>query len=267
VVIEPRWQEVLYGRTVRADRWWRVRPRLPDAGWLNTVITAAVAGGEGLAAEPRFLLARRGDALLAGAATQADRISGTMNSDGTRPLYCFVGWLSLDREATVPELSVVEQHWTTWAGEVYESWMRLDWRRHPAALADAHEPPLKTAPWQGWPESGENPESEPARTWRDLLGRREDFVLETSSLSTRIVDTHENTPPAGEEKPVPAPPTGPEPERGTRTLPGIFPFGKRKVAKERDRTPPATGPGGDLTYWAGSKHPGDPDRPERRSGR
>ncbi len=275
MVTAPRWQDVLYGRTVRADRWWRVRPQAPDAGWLNSVVTATVAGGDGLAAGPRFLLARREGALLVGTATQADRISETMNSDGTRPLYCFVGWLSLDREAIVPELGVVEQNWTAWAREVYESWMLLDWNRHPTALDDAHEPPLKCAPWQGVPENGGQPASDRARTWHDQLGRHEDFALEASPLATRFVDSREGTQQVGDGRSMPQPAVrtadahiGEEVVHESRSSPGRFSFGKRKAPKETGRTPPAGGPGADLSYWAGIEHSSDPGRwPERRTDR
>ncbi|MDS0134287.1 MULTISPECIES: hypothetical protein [unclassified Amycolatopsis] len=275
MVTGPRWQDVLYGRTVRADRWWRVRPLAPDTGWLNAMVTATVAGGEGLATGPRFLLARREDALLVGTATQADRISETKNSDGTRPLYCFVGWLSLDREANVPELDVIEQNWTVWAGEVYESWMPLDWNRHPTALADAHEPPLKCAPWQELPGNSGQPGSDRARTWHDQLGIREDFALEVSSLATRFVDSPGSAQPVGEGRSTPHPAVrtvdpqvGDEVVRESWSLPGRFSFGKRKAPKEPGRPSPAGGPGADLSYWAGIEHSGDPGRrPERRTDR
>jgi hypothetical protein len=144
---EPRWQAVLYGRTRRADRWWRVRPHDIDVSWLNALVLAGTGGGEGLAEQPRFLLARHEQVVLVGVACRAALLSDTMNSDGSRPLYCFVGWLSNDEGAPVPQLEALEEQWLPWATGVYEAWMPLDWDKHPTDLADAHEPPLESPPW------------------------------------------------------------------------------------------------------------------------
>lgn len=112
---------------------------------------AGTGGGEGLAHRPRFLLARQGQVVLVGAASRAALLSETMNSDGSRPLYCFVGWLSKDTGAAVPRLEALEDLWTPWAAAVYEAWMPVDWDKHPTDLGDAHEPPFGGSPWP--PES------------------------------------------------------------------------------------------------------------------
>lgn len=141
------WQLVLYGRTARADRWWRVRPRAADLDWLNDVITTTTAGGEGLDAGPRFVLARRRGQTLVGGVSRAALLSDTMNSDGSRPFYTFVGWFSPDVDVAVPSLEALEAHWSTWASEEYHAWMPLDWNRHQSDLPRAHEPPVRRPPW------------------------------------------------------------------------------------------------------------------------
>lgn len=148
----PSWQLVLYGRTARADRWWRVRPRAADISWLNNVITTTTLGGQDLEAGPRFVLARRGDHTLVGGSSRAALLSDTMKSDGSRPFYTFVGWFSADPAAGVPLLPVLEEHWVTWAREEYGAWMPLDWNRHQSDLVAAHEPPLRQPPWAGGDE-------------------------------------------------------------------------------------------------------------------
>jgi hypothetical protein len=167
------WQPVLYGRTLRADRWWRLRPssRDVDPEWLTGAVLACADGGDGLAPGPRMLLARRGGTVLAGGAGRAALLSETMNSDGSRPLFCFAGWLSRDPQATVPELATLDEHWTAWAAELYASWMPLDWERHPADLTHPHESPFCRAPWAGTPQPPvpARPPSEGVRTVRGIV--------------------------------------------------------------------------------------------------
>ena len=171
------WQAILYGRTVRADRWWRVRPGAVDARWLDSVVTAGVAGGNELADGPRLVLVRYGATLVIGAAARADLLHETMNSDGNRPLYCFVGWLTRDPAAGVPELDAFAGGWREWAREVYASWMPLDWQRHPTDLGVPHEPPLERAPWAGLPAVARGSENLPA----DLSRLRRDLPAEAAS--------------------------------------------------------------------------------------
>ncbi|NEA30710.1 hypothetical protein [Streptomyces sp. SID13031] len=143
----PSWQLVLYGRTRRADRWWRVRPREVDVEWLNRLVISTTGGGEDLDRGPRFVAARSGPLLFVGGACKAGLLSDSMNTDGSRPLYTFVGWMSRDAEATLPSLEECEARWTEWARVEYLAWMRLDWDRHQSDLAEAHEPPYLPAHW------------------------------------------------------------------------------------------------------------------------
>src|SRR6266851_2011254 len=89
------WAPVVYGRTRRADFWWRAVPAgLGHRGWLADVVPAAVAGGR-LLERPRFLLSRsEDDRILIGVACRAAELSEDMNSHERRPLYCFVGWVA-----------------------------------------------------------------------------------------------------------------------------------------------------------------------------
>lgn len=147
MIPQARWQPLLYGRTARADRWWRLRPYDVKIDWLNAVVVACTGGGEGLADHPRFLLARRGPLLLVGVACRASALSDTMNSDGSRPFYTFVGWITRDGQALPPNWDVVVAGWNGWSTEVYQAWMPLDWNKHRTDLGDGHESPFLDAPW------------------------------------------------------------------------------------------------------------------------
>jgi hypothetical protein len=290
VTTPPRWQPVLYGRTRRADRWWRVRPYDVDVRWLNALMLAATGGGEGLADQPRYVLARDRAVVLVGAAARAAVLSETMNSDGSRPLYCFVGWLSKDPGATVPGLEALEALWVPWATDVYEAWMPLDWNKHPTDLADAHEPPFGRPPWtaestlsvepaklaQGLELSALSAPGRPvvvpletrAAVWRQLYDAPSDFAFvagpRTTSADPNLVLTH---------LAMTADPTGtrsgdagirpaeraPEPTRD-KPLPdeGVQP----EHPAERMPEPTASGQGyassaPDVSGWAGAV-PGDP---------
>jgi hypothetical protein len=102
---------VVYGRIPHSDAWWRAVPNT-DRTWLTTMIHAAVQGGHELAVGPRFLQARAQQTLI-GVARQAADLSASMHSDGTRELYCFVGWLGTGTPPTLPELTT---NYRTWAG-------------------------------------------------------------------------------------------------------------------------------------------------------
>ena len=88
----PEWFPIVYGRTRRADRWWRALPGEPDPEWMRSAVRATVHGGRGLLTGPRLVLSQDGRHRLIGLACQASVLSDTMNSDGQRALYCFVGW-------------------------------------------------------------------------------------------------------------------------------------------------------------------------------
>lgn len=148
---QARWQPLLYGRTARADRWWRLRPYDVKIDWLNAVVVACTGGGEGLADHARFLLARRGPLLLVGVASRASALSDTMNSDGSRPFYTFVGWITRDGQALPPNWDTLVTGWNGWSTEVYQAWMPLDWNKHRTDLGDGHESPFLDAPWAAAP--------------------------------------------------------------------------------------------------------------------
>ncbi|GGV29881.1 hypothetical protein [Streptomyces spectabilis] len=143
------WTPVVYGRTRRADRWWRAVPRDVDREWLAAVVTGLTAGGRDLDQGPRFLLAQNRRNRLVGVACRAAEISTSMNSDGSRPLYCFVGWCAPLAGAAGggPVLAELQDRYVPWASPVYEKWMRADWETHPSRLHQPHEPPPGPPPW------------------------------------------------------------------------------------------------------------------------
>ncbi len=107
------------------------------------IVLAAVGGGHILDQSPRFVLARWQTRTLIGIACTARRISADMNSDGRRPLFCFVGWFSGDtKAAAIPPLIYMEATWTQWAAMEYERWMRAAWNTHPSML----RMPTRTTP-------------------------------------------------------------------------------------------------------------------------
>ncbi len=153
------WTPVVYGRTRRADRWWRAVPVGADREWLAAAVTGVTAGGRGLEHGPRFLLAQNRSSRLVGVACRAAALSASMNSDGSRPLYCFVGWCAPLARAVgeAPALAELREHYVRWAAPVYEEWMRADWEVHPSRLHQSHEPPPGPAPWP-WSGTGPAPD-------------------------------------------------------------------------------------------------------------
>jgi len=147
---------VVYGRTRRADRWWRVLPARGDLDWLKATVLAATSGGAGLTGRPRFVLGGTWSTQLVGVACEASALSRTMNSDGRRALYCFVGWAT-DRPDVgdpPPALRDLERGFPQWAGAVYERWMALDWDLHESQLVDAHFSEPELPPWAPRPLTG-----------------------------------------------------------------------------------------------------------------
>jgi hypothetical protein len=143
------WAGVVYGRTYSADLWWRALPETVDrSGPEAAAVMAAVGGGRGLNRSPRLVLTRGRAGMLLGVACTASRLSD-MNSDGRRPLFCFVGWFTADRTAAVPGLDEVEAGWPQWARDEYERRMRWAWKEHPSKLRTP-EPTLPEAP--PWPD-------------------------------------------------------------------------------------------------------------------
>ena len=141
------WHPVVYGRTSRADFWWRAVPAgVPKDGWLSEVVQATVAGGSALD-RPRFVLGRRGEATVVGVACRAAALSETMNQHERRDLYCFVGWWSAARTVTGPTHAELAAHWAEWAAPVYEEWVGHDWTRHPSEVREPRPSPGAAAPW------------------------------------------------------------------------------------------------------------------------
>jgi len=149
------WAGVVYGRTYSADLWWRALPEAVDRGGPEAAaVMAAVGGGRGLSRSPRLVLTRGRAGMLLGVACPASLLSD-MNSDGRRPLFCFVGWFTADRAAAVPGLDEVEAGWPQWARDEYERRMRWAWKEHASKLRTPEpthpEPPLWPDPRQRGP--------------------------------------------------------------------------------------------------------------------
>jgi hypothetical protein len=143
-----RWAPVVYGRTRRVDRWWRAVPEDVAGAWLEPQVMGVVAGGRRLVEGPRFLLAQGSTHLLVGTACQARLLSDTMHSDGTRELYCFVGWVAPRDEAVrAPELERLREEFQAWAVPVYAEWMAHDWNLPPRNLQAPRPTPPEPARW------------------------------------------------------------------------------------------------------------------------
>jgi ADP-ribose pyrophosphatase YjhB (NUDIX family) len=145
---DPLWAPIVYGRTNRADSWWRaVPPELPHRGWLGTLVSTIVASGDHLD-RPRFLLARWNEYWVTGVACMAGEFDPELSSDGVRPLYTFVGWAApFLSPARPPEFDELEKHFRDWAGPVYQEWVGRDWDQHPSKVRDAHATAAQVHPW------------------------------------------------------------------------------------------------------------------------
>jgi hypothetical protein len=155
---------VVYGRTRRADRWWRAIPDGVDEQWVVGVVTAVVDGGRHLAGCPRFVLAHNGRERLVGVACRASDLSETMNQDpGGRPLYCFVGWVGGGQKGypAAPMLARLRERYGEWAGEVYDWVVAPDWEQHPRELHEPRRSKRAPAPWSETDVSNERPAKEP----------------------------------------------------------------------------------------------------------
>ncbi|MFI6324043.1 hypothetical protein ACIBG8_41415 [Nonomuraea sp. NPDC050556] len=141
-----QWMPIVYGRTHRVDRWWRVAPSMIDQEWSQSRVSAVIRGGRGLVDGPRFLLAHDGRFRLVGVACAASALSETMNSDGQRQLYCFVGWAG-PADAPSPSIEALSGNFAGWAAPVYDHWVGLDWDEHPSRLQNVHEAPPGDPPW------------------------------------------------------------------------------------------------------------------------
>ena len=151
----PGWAPVVYGRTAAADTWWQAVPggTLPT-GWLSRVVRAVFAGGRELEAHPRFLLARQPGQQIVGVACPAQHLSHQMHTDGTRELYCFVGWLATrptgadQADLVGPGLDELLGSYPKWAATVYAKVMTPLWDTPMSVprLPTATQP--GAAPWQ-----------------------------------------------------------------------------------------------------------------------
>ncbi|TXK35529.1 hypothetical protein [Nonomuraea sp. C10] len=130
---EQTWAPVVFGRTAGADVWWRVRPPGADRQWLENAIHTVIAGGRRLEGRPRFLITVRPGARLVGVACRAIELSRSMHTDGSREMYCFVGWFSA-ADSGGPELPDLYDHYPAWAGAVYERHMEPVWNAPVSAV-------------------------------------------------------------------------------------------------------------------------------------
>ena len=144
---------VVYGRTLRADVWWRaLPPGTSREGWLTGVVNAAVAGGRRLDKGPRFVLSRSGDRLLVGVACQARELDEERNAHERRPLYTFVGWQLRGGSRALPDLAALAAHYAEWASPAYQDWVGRDWNEHPSRVREPHDSESVARPWGagGW---------------------------------------------------------------------------------------------------------------------
>jgi ADP-ribose pyrophosphatase YjhB (NUDIX family) len=171
------WAPIVYGRTVRADSWWRAVPSgIAHREWLGALVSAIVAGGEHLES-PRFLLAHWADHWVVGVACMAAELAPELASDGSRPLYTFVGWAApADAGSAPPQLVDFEAEFRKWAGPVYRHWVGRDWQQHPSKVREPH--PSAAVPTH-WPSNHEPAESVPAL---DELAAPEQALDETGAL-------------------------------------------------------------------------------------
>jgi hypothetical protein len=147
------WSPIVYGRTFRADSWWRAVPDgLPYQDWLGMLVSAMISGGDRLD-KPRFLLARLNSYWITGVACMAAELSEEFTSDGHRPLYTFVGWSAPSgTESTPPALGQLRAHYREWAGPLYVEWVGLDWDEHASRVREPHPSiPLR----EPWPQPGD----------------------------------------------------------------------------------------------------------------
>ncbi|MFC1437333.1 hypothetical protein ABUW04_03595 [Streptacidiphilus sp. N1-10] len=160
---EGVWTPVVYGRNSRADVWWQVRPPAADPAWLQeTVVGCAVAHGKDLREGPRLLLAQRSGLRLVGVACSARLLSGTMYSDGSRDLHCFVGWLTTDLSAG-PDWETFLGAYQQSAAEVYERHMSRVWDKAYWALGEPDPGTAVPAPWPASAEEVGRPPGLPRR--------------------------------------------------------------------------------------------------------
>lgn len=199
------WFPIVWGRTRRADSWWRVLPAgLDFDGWPAEVVTAAYAGGLNLE-RPRFLLARLHGWWVTGVACAAVELDPSMAEDQHgRDLFTVVGWMAkIATEPALPQLQDWEDRYLAWAAPTYTDWCREDWDKHFSSVSDPHESPLVSPAWADAPEASEQVDARlvrrpgrvqmfPATTrfelWRAGSNAIEPFVLVTGWAEQQAVD-------------------------------------------------------------------------------
>jgi ADP-ribose pyrophosphatase YjhB (NUDIX family) len=142
------WSPIVYGRTFRADSWWRAVPDgLPHQEWLGLLVSAMISGGDRLD-QPRFLLARLNSYWVTGVACMAAELSEKFSSDGHRSLYTFVGWSApASAESTPPALGQLRAHYREWAAPLYVEWVGQDWDEHASQVREPHPTTPVREPW------------------------------------------------------------------------------------------------------------------------
>ncbi|MBH0776580.1 hypothetical protein [Nocardia bovistercoris] len=186
------WLPVVWGRTRRADTWWRVLPAALDSeGWIGEAVYAVFAGGRDLE-RPRFTLCRSRGWWLTGVACAAADLDSEMHTDENgRPLFTFVGWLhTLDQPAALPTLDQWERHRVEWARGTYARWCGMDWEALPSDVSLPHESVAEPVGWSSnapaldgavlryRPGRAElRPDSERYTLWQAGTRSREPFLL------------------------------------------------------------------------------------------
>jgi hypothetical protein len=94
------------------------------------------------------VLARLPTGTLLGLACQTHLISRHMRSDGSRPVPCFIGWLSADPRVAVPQFDAVQAGWGGWAAREYDVWMRDVWAERDRRVRQTDETSAVPPPWE-----------------------------------------------------------------------------------------------------------------------
>lgn len=141
------WAPIVYARTRDVDFWWRAMPPQMGRGGPEAQALDATIADDGARGAPRFVLARLPSGTLLGVACQTHMISKRMRSDGSRPVPCFIGWLSADPRVAVPQFDAV-QGWGGWATRQYDLWMRDVWAERDRRVRQTDETSAVRPPWE-----------------------------------------------------------------------------------------------------------------------
>jgi hypothetical protein len=196
------WLPVVWGRTLKSDKWWRVRPAGTESHeWLRDLAKAACAGGKDVT-RPRFLLARSHDHWVTGVACLAADLDASMSVDEHgRELYTFVGWIIATPEIpALPSLADWQSNYVAWAGPTYSEWCRLEWTNHymDTAGKKTSEPvevrwgPAPSVEPTALPENPVAvllfPEPEAEAVWASGAATTSPFTLVTGWRNTDLID-------------------------------------------------------------------------------